>query len=82
MKMEFDTFVAHQCVDPGVYGTTEFQVTAQTDGKMIQIAVEAADGLQVSQGLGWMLMAAVTGIDHGDRDFSAATMGAPSQDGA
>ena len=42
---EFDAFVAHQCVDQGVYGTTEFQVTAQTDGKIIQIAVEAADGL-------------------------------------
>ena len=52
-----------------MYGTAEFQVTAQTDGKMIQIAVEAADGLQVGQGLGGMLMSTVTGIDHGDQGF-------------
>ena len=52
-----------------MYGAAEFQVTAQTDGKIIQIAVEAADGLQVGQGLGGMLMSTVTGIDHGDQGF-------------
>ena len=36
---------------------------------MIQIAVEAADGLQVGQCLGGMLMSTVTGIDHGDQGF-------------
>ena len=52
-----------------MYGTAEFQVTAQTNGKIIQIAVEAADGLQVGQGLGGMLMSTVTGIDHGNQGF-------------
>ena len=52
-----------------MYGTAELQITAQTNGKVIQVAVEAADGLQVGQRLGGVLMTAVTGIDHGDQGF-------------
>ena len=59
-----DVLAAGHGLDQGMHRTTEFQVTAQADGQIVQPALAAADGHQVGQGLGGMLVAAVTGVDH------------------
>ena len=56
-----------------MHRTTEFQVTAQADGQIVQPAFAAADGHQVGQGLGGMLVAAVTGVDHRDAGVAGST---------
>ena len=52
-------------------GAAEFQIAAQADGQIIQTALAAADGHQVGQGLGGVLVAAVTGVDHRDAGITA-----------
>ncbi len=44
----------------------EFQVAAQTDGKIAKATFQGTDGQEVGQGLGRMLMPAVTGVDNGN----------------
>ena len=47
-------------------GTSEFQIAAKANGKAIQTPLLPVDGQQVGEGLGGVLMTAVTGIDHRD----------------
>ena len=49
-----------------MYGASEFQVAAQTDRQMVQPSLQAADGHQIRQRLGGMLMTAIACIDDGD----------------
>ena len=58
-----------------MYGTSEFEVTAQADCQIFQSAKSAADGHQVGKGLGRMLMSAVTGIDDGNAGIHGGTQG-------
>ena len=64
---KFYARIAHQCGDQAVYGAAKFQVAAKADGQMIQAALFAGNGEQVGEGLGGVLMAAVTCIDDGHR---------------
>ena len=52
-------------MNQGMYGTAEFQVTAQTNGQVIKMTFFSVDGQQVSQCLCGVVMTAVTGIDDG-----------------
>ena len=49
-----------------MYGPAEFQVAAQSDGKLVQAALQRADGHQIRQRLGRMPMSAVAGVDYRD----------------
>ena len=49
-----------------MHGPPEFQVAAQTDGKIAKATFQGTDGQEVGQGLGRMLMPAVTGVDNGN----------------
>ena len=54
-------------------GAAELQITAQTDGQIIQSAHAAANGHQVGQGLGRVLVTAVTGVDHRNAGVTGST---------
>ena len=54
-------------------GAAELQIAAQTNGQVIQPAHAAADGHQVGQGLGGVLVAAVTGVDHRNAGVAGGT---------
>ena len=58
-----------------MYGTSKFQVTAKTNGEIRQASLQGTDRHQVSQCLGWMLMTAITGIDHRDRRVAGSNHG-------
>src|SRR5215472_3543841 len=45
-------------------------VAADRDQQSLDLALVAADGERIEQRLGWMLMAAVAGIDHGTVDLA------------
>ena len=47
-----------------MYGTAELQIAAKTDGHVVQTVLQTADGKQIRQGLGGMLVTAVAGIDN------------------
>ncbi len=61
-----------------MYRAAELQVAAQADGQVIQPSHAAADGHDVRQGLGGVLVAAVARIDHRDAGVAEARSGAPS----
>lgn len=65
-KDEIHILVAHQRLDKGVNRAAKFQVAAQPDGHAADFSPLAADGEHVCQGLGGMLVAAVSGVDDGD----------------
>ena len=54
-------------------GAAELQIAAQTNGQIIQSAHAAADGHQVGQGLGGVLVAAITGVDHRNAGVAGST---------
>ena len=56
--------LAHQCMNQRMYGTSEFQVAAETDLHVVQSAFQRADCHKVCQRLGRMLMTTVSGIDY------------------
>ena len=56
-KHEPDVLAAGHGLDEGVHGAAEFQVAAQADGQVIQPSHAAADGHEVRQGLGGVLVA-------------------------
>ena len=58
-----DIGIAYQRINKRMDGTAEFQIPAQADGEVAQGALQGADGEQVRQCLGRVLMAAVAGID-------------------
>ena len=62
-KDETDPFITGQGVDQGMDRAAEFQVAAETDGKIAQPSFQGTDGMQVGQGLGRMLMSAVAAVD-------------------
>ena len=72
-KDEVDVLVAAESVDQGVDGTTELQIAAEAHGEVIQTALLTVDGEEVGQGLGGVVVAAVTGID--DRDVAELSCG-------
>ena len=59
----FDVGTCRQRLDEGMDGTTELQVTAKTDGEVVEAAQLAGDGEQVGEGLCRVAVAAVTGVD-------------------
>ena len=62
-----------------MYGTSKFQVAAETDRHVVQSAFQRADGQKVCQRLGRMLMTTVSGIDYRNgRVLALATSAAPS----
>ena len=54
-------------------GAAKLQIAAQTNGQIIQSAHAAADGHQVGQGLGGVLVAAITGVDHRNAGVAGGT---------
>ena len=62
---ELDAGVASHCCNQGVDGTAELQVAAQADGQALEGVLAAPDGQQVGQGLGGMVVSAVTCVDDG-----------------
>ena len=54
-------------------GAAELQIAAQTNGQIIQSAHAAADGHQVGQGLGGVLVTTVTGVDHRNAGVAGST---------
>ena len=63
---EADSAVAAHGFNQGVNRAAVFQVTAQTDGQIIQPAHFPGNGQQVRQGLGGVVVTAVSGVDYGD----------------
>ena len=61
-----DVLIAGQCFDKGMDRSAELEISADTDRKVVETALELADRHHIEQGLGGMLMASVAGID--DRD--------------
>ena len=54
---------AGHCFNQGVYRSAVDEVAAKTDGQMIQTPFFTFQGEQVSQGLCWVQMSAVAGVD-------------------
>ena len=54
-------------------GAAKLQIAAQTNGQIIQPAHAAADGHQVGQGLGGVLVTTVTGVDHRNAGVAGST---------
>ena len=61
-----DPLVAGHGFQQGVYRAAVFQIAAEADGQMVQPPLFPVNGQQVRQGLGGVVVAAVTGIDHGN----------------
>ena len=58
--------VAGHSANQGVDGAAELQVAAAADDQVVQTPLLPLDGEQVGQGLGGVVVAAVTGIDDGN----------------
>ena len=69
------SLIADHGLDEGVDGAAELQVAAQADGQTVQGALAAADGHQVGEGLGGVLVAAVAGVDDRDAGVAAGPQG-------
>ena len=72
---EADAGVTAHGFDERVDGSAVLQVAAQADDQVVQPAHLSVDGQQVGQGLGGVLMATVTGIDHRDGSTTACHVG-------
>ena len=66
---------AHQRMDR----PAKLQIAAEADGQVVEMALFLVDGDEVRQGLGGVVVAAVTGVDHRHHESACeATRGAPS----
>ncbi len=63
-KDKTDIFVAHQRVDQGMYGSSEFQIPAKTYGDMVKASFQGANGHQIGESLCRVLMSAVSRVDN------------------
>ena len=63
---EADALVPRERLDERVDGAAELEVAAQADGEVGEASLAAKDGHEVGEGLGRVLMAAVSGVDHRD----------------
>ena len=59
-------------------GTSEFQIAAQTDRKIVKSSFKGTNSKKISEGLSRMLMTTVTGVETGIEEAIEATSGAPS----
>ena len=59
-----DPGIPDQRRDQGVYGTPELQITAQSDGEILEPALDLADRRHIGQCLRRMLVPAVAGVYH------------------
>ena len=72
---KLDALVTTHGFDQRMDSAAVFQVTAQADGQIVQAAQLAVNGQQVCQGLGGMVVAAVTGIDDGNGGSAGGNIG-------
>ena len=58
-----------------MHGTSEFQVAAQTDGKIAELAFQGTDGQKVGKGLRGVLVPAVPGVYNRNGRFTGGNHG-------
>ena len=66
---DLDARVARERLDQRMDGSAVLEVTAEADGESVELALMAADGAEVGEGLRGMAMRAVARIDNGDRSI-------------
>lgn len=64
---DLDSRVARERLDQRMDGSAVLEVAAEADGQTVKLALMAADGAEVGEGLRRMAMRAVARIDNGDR---------------